>query len=161
MKHRKLQQGDKVEVAAEIRNTGKYAGEEVVQCYLSSPAWQKQGLKQKLVGYQRVSLKPGQAKTVKFCIQEELLKRWNQTNYDLVAISTEQLTHKQVQKARQGRQLTLKMMQKVCRALNVAIWEKLTPVQKEQYFEYMHKHVFNYAKGYDPLWKDPNLNMMA
>ena len=52
MKHRKLQQGDKVEVSAEIRNTGKYAGEEVVQCYLSSPAWQKQGLKQKLVGYQ-------------------------------------------------------------------------------------------------------------
>lgn len=91
----------------------------------------------------------------------ELMKRWNLTNHDLVAISTEQLTHKQVQKARQGRQLTLKMMQKVCRALNVAIWEKLTPVQKEQYFEYMHKHVFNYAKGYDPLWKDPNLNMMA
>ena len=77
MKHRKLQQGDKVEVSAEIRNTGKYAGEEVVQCYLSSPTWQKQGLKQKLVGYQRVSLKPGQAKTVKFCIQEEQLKRWN------------------------------------------------------------------------------------
>ena len=77
MKHRKLQQGDKVEVSTEIRNTGKYAGEEVVQCYLSSPTWQKQGLKQKLVGYQRVSLKPGQAKTVKFCIQEEQLKRWN------------------------------------------------------------------------------------
>ena len=55
---------------------------------------------------------------------EELMKRWNLTNHDLVAISTEQLTHKQVQKARQGRQLTLKMMQKVCRALNVAIWEK-------------------------------------
>ena len=53
------------------------------------------------------------------------------------------------------------MMQKVCRALNVAIWEKLTPVQKEHYFEYMHKHVFSYAKGYDPAWKDPNLNMMA
>ena len=47
---------------------------------------------------------------------EELMKRWNLTNHDLVAISTEQLTHKQVQKARQGRQLTLKMMQKVCRA---------------------------------------------
>ena len=92
---------------------------------------------------------------------EELMKRWNLTNHDLVAISTEQRTHKQVQKARQGRQLTLKMMQKVCRALNVAIWEKLTPVQKEHYFEYMHKHVFSYAKGYDPAWKDPNLNMMA
>lgn len=88
---------------------------------------------------------------------DELMKRWHLTNHDLVEISPEQLTHKQVQKARQGRQLTLKMMQKVCRALNVAIWERLTPMQKEQYFEYMHKHVFSYAKGYDPAWKDPNM----
>ena len=28
-------------------------------------------------------------------------------------------------------------------------------------FEYMHKHVFSYAKGYDPAWKDPNMDMMA
>ena len=28
--------------------------------------------------------------------------------------------------------------------------ERLTPMQKEQYFEYMHKHVFSYARGYDP-----------
>lgn len=92
---------------------------------------------------------------------DELMTRWNLSNHELVAISTEQLTHKQVQKARQGRQLTLKMMQKVCRALNVAIWERLTPAQKEQYFEYMHKHVFSYAKGYDAMWKDPNMDMMA
>ena len=52
---------------------------------------------------------------------DELMKRWHLTNHDLVEISPEQLTHKQVQKARQGRQLTLKMMQKVCRALNVAV----------------------------------------
>lgn len=76
MKHRKLQQGDKVEVSAEIRNTGKYAAKRWYSViYITG--LQKQGLKQKLVGYQRVSLKPGQAKTVKFCIQEELLKRWN------------------------------------------------------------------------------------
>ena len=43
----------------------------------------------------------------------------------------------------------------------MAIWERLTPMQKEQYFEYMHKHVFSYAKGYDPAWKDPNMDMMA
>ena len=92
---------------------------------------------------------------------DELMKRWHLTNHDLVEISPEQLTHKQVQKARQGRQLTLKMMQKVCRALNVAIWERLTPMQKEQYFEYMHKHVFSYARGHDPAWKDPNMDMMA
>lgn len=90
-----------------------------------------------------------------------LMKRWGLNNHDLVAISSEQLTHKQVQKARQGRQLTLKMMQKVCRALNVAIWERLSPDQKEQYFEYMHKHLFNYAKGYDPYWNDPNMDMLS
>ena len=92
---------------------------------------------------------------------EELMKRWHLTNHDLVAISTEQLTHKQVQTARHVWQLTLNMMLKEFLALNVAICDTLSPVQKEQYFEYMHKHVFNYAKGYDPLWKDPNLNMMA
>lgn len=91
---------------------------------------------------------------------DTLMQSWHLTNHDLVEISTEQLTHKQVQKARQGRQLTLKMMQKVCRALNVAIWQKLNPARKEQYFEYMHKHLFNYAKGYDALWKDPNADMM-
>ncbi|MFR1412268.1 MAG: hypothetical protein ACLSUW_08190 [Akkermansia sp.] len=35
------------------------------------------------------------------------------------------------------------------------------PMQKEQYFEYMRKHVFSYARGYDPAWKDPNMDMMA
>lgn len=85
-----------------------------------------------------------------------IMQHWGITNHDLVETSTEQLTHKQVQRARQGRQLTLKMMQKVARALNVTIWLKLTDEQKEQYFEYLHKHLFNYAKGYDAAWPDPN-----
>ncbi len=34
---------------------------------------------------------------------EELMHRWNLTNHELVDISTEQHTNKQVQKARQGR----------------------------------------------------------
>lgn len=85
-----------------------------------------------------------------------IMQRWGLTNHDLVEISTEQLTHKQVQRARQGRLLTLSMMQKVARALNVAIWSKLKPSQQEAYFEYIHRHLFNYAKGYDANWKDPN-----
>jgi hypothetical protein len=86
----------------------------------------------------------------------ELMQYWGLSSHDLVTASLEQLTHKQVQRARQGRQLTLKMMQKVTRALNVAIWDKLNAEQKEEYIEYMHKHLFNYAKGYDPNWIDPN-----
>ena len=61
---------------------------------------------------------------------------------------------------RKGRRLTLSMMQKVTRALNVAVWYRLTDKEKEGYFEYLHRHLFNYAKGYDPDWEDPNQALM-
>lgn len=92
---------------------------------------------------------------------DEMMVQWGLGNHDLVEVSTEQLTHKQVQKARKGRRLSLKMMQKVTRAFNVAIWYKLNDEQKEQYYEYMHRDLFNYAKGYDPAWQDPNSSIQA
>lgn len=87
---------------------------------------------------------------------DALMERWKLTNHQLVEASPEQLNHKQVQKARKGRQLTLALMQKVARTLNIAVWSRLSKEEKEQYFEYLHKHLFNYAKGYDPDWVDPN-----
>lgn len=87
---------------------------------------------------------------------DDIMRLWGLENHDLVDVSIEQLTHKQVQKARQGRQLTLKMMQKVARALNVAIWNRLAPEQRESYYEYWHFDLFSYAKGYKPDWQDPN-----
>lgn len=87
---------------------------------------------------------------------DAIMARWGLDNHDLVDVSLEQLTHKQVQKARQGRQLTLKMMQKVARALNVAIWNRLKAEQKDSYYEYIHRDLFSYAKGYRPDWIDPN-----
>ena len=88
-----------------------------------------------------------------------MMEMWGLENHDLVEVSTEQLTHKQVQRARKGRRLTLKMMQKVTRAFNVAIWYQLSDEQKEGYYEYLHRDVFNYAKGYDAEWVDPNLGL--
>ena len=41
-------------------------------------------------------------------------------NHDLVAASTEQLTHKMVSKGRKGRWLTMPVRMKVLRALNLA-----------------------------------------
>ncbi len=87
---------------------------------------------------------------------DAMMTSWNMSNTEMVEVSTEQLTHKQVQRARQGRRLTLKMMMKVTRAYNVCIWYKLNDVQKEAYFEYFHKHLFNYSKGYDASFVDPN-----
>lgn len=87
---------------------------------------------------------------------DDIMQRWGLDNHDLVTSSIEQLTHKQVQKARQGRQLTLKMMQKVARTLNICIWNGLHDEEKEAYYEYIHRDLFTYAKGYDPAWNDPN-----
>ena len=87
---------------------------------------------------------------------DELMANWGLVNHDLVEASIEQLTHKQVAKARKGRVLTLKMMLKVARALNVAIGERLTDGQKEDFTEYQHRDLFNYAKGFRDDWRDPN-----
>lgn len=42
-------------------------------------------------------------------------------NHDLVGASTEQLTHKQVQKARKGRQVTPNIQGKIVNALNAML----------------------------------------
>ena len=85
-----------------------------------------------------------------------MMEAWGLSNHDLVETSPEQLTHKQVRRARNGRILTLKMMMKVNRTFNIAIWNQLTPEEKEEYFEYSHAHLFNYAKGHEEGWEDPN-----
>ena len=89
-----------------------------------------------------------------------LMVRWNLANHELVEVSTEQLNHKQVQKARKGRQLTLHLMQKMMRALNETIVVKLSKEDREKFVPYLHKNLFNYAKGYDVAWADPNEELM-
>ncbi len=88
------------------------------------------------------------------------MEAWGLASHDLVDVSTEQLTHKQVQRARKGRVLSLAMMQKVTRALNIAVWYRLTKEERELYFEYLHKHLFNYAKGHEATFADPNGALM-
>jgi hypothetical protein len=87
---------------------------------------------------------------------DEMMTRWGLMNHDLVDASVEQLNHKQVQKARKGRQLTLHLMQKLTRALNDAVVSRLPKEERPNFTPYLHKHLFNYAKGYDAAWADPN-----
>jgi hypothetical protein len=87
---------------------------------------------------------------------EALMERWGLTTHQLVENSEEQLNHKQVQRARKGRQLTLHLMQKVTRAVNDAIFKSLPEAKRADFVPYLHRHLFNYAKGYDSSWSDPN-----
>ena len=87
---------------------------------------------------------------------DAMMEQWGLSNHDLVEASPEQLNHKQVQKGRKGRQLTLHTMQKVMRAFNIAIWNRLKKEEKETFFEYPHNWLFNYSKGYEAGRVDPN-----
>ncbi len=78
-----------------------------------------------------------------------VMNLWGVTNHDLVEVSPEQLTHKQVQRALGGRMLTLKMKQKLARTLNFAIWGRMTNEEREEFEEYFPKHLFNYHKGHE------------
>lgn len=85
-----------------------------------------------------------------------VMEKWNLESHDLVDASEEQLTYKQVQRAKSGRKLTLKMMMKVARTLNLAIWSKLDVAKRELFVEYLHKDIFSYSKGFDANKSDAN-----
>ena len=89
-----------------------------------------------------------------------LLESWGLSNHDLVAASPEQLTYKQVQRACQGRKLTLKMKQKLARTLNFAVWGRLDNDEREEFSEYFPKHLFNYSKGYEKGLSDINAGVL-
>ncbi len=89
-----------------------------------------------------------------------LLEQWGLSNHDMVEVSPEQLTHKQVQRASLGRKLTLKMKQKLSRSINFAVWGRLTNEERENFVEYFPKHLFNYSKGFDAQATEINEKLM-
>jgi hypothetical protein len=91
---------------------------------------------------------------------DSVMKRWQLTNHQLVEESLEQLNHKQAQRARKGRQLTLHLRQKLARTLNAAILARLPKEQRVIFSPYSHKQLFNYAKDHDPSRTDPNEPLM-
>jgi len=66
-----------------VTNTGKYAGDEVVQLYVSDPVASISRSVKELKNYQKISLQPGEKKTVTFNITVNDLKFYNtQLKYD-------------------------------------------------------------------------------
>lgn len=63
-------------VRTQVRNTGNVEGTEVVQVYLRNTA-DKEGPLKTLRGYQRIMLKPGEAKTVTIELPRERFETWD------------------------------------------------------------------------------------
>jgi len=67
----------KLTVSAEVENTGRRAGDEVVQLYIRDVVATMTRPVKELKGFQRVSLKPGEKRRVEFVLGPEHLGFWN------------------------------------------------------------------------------------
>ena len=76
--NKKELKGDEIlSASVTVTNSGKVAGEEVVQLYINDPVASISRPVKELKGYQKIMLKPGESKVVKFDVSTELLKFYN------------------------------------------------------------------------------------
>jgi len=74
---KKMKNNETIEVTANITNTGKYAGEEVVQLYLRDKFGSVVRPVKELKGFEKVKLNVGETETVKFVIDNKKLSFYN------------------------------------------------------------------------------------
>lgn len=83
LKVRKL--GDnRVAVTFDLTNTGKREGAEVAQVYVSDPVCSVPRPKKELKGYEKVSLRPGETKTVEIVLEPEAFQFYDLGTHDFV-----------------------------------------------------------------------------
>ncbi len=73
----KLKGEEKLTATVTLTNTGKYAGEEVVQLYISDPVASVTRSVKDLKGFQKVMLQPGESKEISFQVTTEQLSFFN------------------------------------------------------------------------------------
>jgi beta-glucosidase len=74
----KIPTSGKATVSVDIQNTGQVAGDEVAQLYIRDTVSSVVRPNKQLKGFQRISLKPGEKKTVQFTITPDDLAFYNQ-----------------------------------------------------------------------------------
>jgi beta-glucosidase len=75
---------ESVEIKVDVRNTGKLAGDEVVQVYLSNKTATVPVSKYDLVAFKRIHLLPGEVKTVDFTVPSDAFSVINEENQKVV-----------------------------------------------------------------------------
>ncbi len=87
-----VQTGGDVKLSIEVENSGKVAGEEVVQLYVKHLAGDEAAPIRALQGFQRVSLKPGEKKNVEFTVTARQLSSIGKDNRRAVDPGTYELS---------------------------------------------------------------------
>jgi beta-glucosidase len=73
-----------LQVGLEVTNTGAFAGEEVVQLYASAIGSKVERAPKELKAFARVTLQPGETKTVQFSLPISRLAYYDETQADFV-----------------------------------------------------------------------------
>jgi beta-glucosidase len=73
----KIKFGEKLKISVEVKNTGNYEGQEVVQLYIRDLVGSVTRPVKELKGFEKINLKKGESKTVSFEISSEDLKFYN------------------------------------------------------------------------------------
>jgi beta-glucosidase len=73
-----------VAVSVDVSNTGARAGDEVVQLYVSHPSSKITRAIKDLRGFRRVTLRPGETRTVRFSVPAASLAYWNERTHGWV-----------------------------------------------------------------------------
>jgi beta-glucosidase len=72
-----MKAGEKITATVTVTNTGNQEGEEVVQLYIRDIVASVTRPVKELKDFQKIMLKKGEARQVRFIIDEEKLKFWN------------------------------------------------------------------------------------
>ncbi len=81
---KKIKTDGQVNVSLEVQNTGKRAGDEVVQLYVHQVKCSVKRPAKELRGFQRVTLQPGERKTLTFTLPAEKLAFWDDQSHGFV-----------------------------------------------------------------------------
>lgn len=73
-----VSRAEEVEVSVDVKNVGARAGDEVVQLYVSYPDHGLPRPRRQLWAYERVTLAPGESRTVKLRFPAERLRHWDE-----------------------------------------------------------------------------------
>lgn len=76
--------GSNVKVSIDVTNSGKVAGKEVVQLYIGDEESSLERPVKELKGFRKISLEPGETKTVTFEIEPDMLKFFDDAKHEWV-----------------------------------------------------------------------------
>jgi beta-glucosidase len=76
--------GQAVQVSVDLTNSGKRSGDEVAQLYIHQRSGTSSRPIRELKGFQRVTLKPGETRTLEFTLRPEDLRYWSEVTRDWV-----------------------------------------------------------------------------